>query len=113
MWSLFKVLFWGNLWLVLWVLLLPFQRNRENCLTWALKQWEMYGGYVVIRWCRQNKSSWIVWPHFLWLPEQSDHNLVHVIPPDDEWDENSQRMLPKAWFTPRKIHGDPYDVNEN
>lgn len=104
------ILGWGFVWLIVWLLSLPFKKKRENCLTWALYKWNTEGGYITIRWCRSNLISWVKWPHFLWLPEDKSEHLQHIIPvPEDE----QFSYIPKPWFKARQIHGDPHDVTEN
>lgn len=106
-----KVLIWGIIWLFVWIISTPFRHRRDNCLSWAIEKWERDGGYLVIRWCRTSKHSWMTWPHFLWLPEDKHHDLQHAIPVEEQDDD--ERLVPKLWFNPRFIQGDPEDVREN
>jgi hypothetical protein len=34
----------------------------NNCLFWAVRQWQMNGGAIVVR-----RSLYGWWPHFLWM----------------------------------------------
>lgn len=109
MWSYCKIIIWGVIWLLVWIICTPFRHKRDNCLTWAIEKWEQEGGYLVIRWCRTGK--FIAWPHFLWLPEQKHRHLQHAIPVEEEDDD--LRTVPKVWFNCRLIQGDPENVKEN
>ena len=111
MWSYAKLTIWGIMWLILWVSTTIIRKNKENCLTWAIRKWDTEGGYLVIRWCRHNKLRWIRWPHFLWLAEEHEQYLEHVIPPKDSYDE--YHTIPSPWFTPRHVKGDKKSVKEN
>lgn len=86
----------------------PFRKGRDNCLSWAIEKWEKEGGYLAIRWCRQNKTSWLVWPHFLWIPEDEHDNMRQAIPNNDK--DNEDRLIPKIWFYPRIVKGDYKDL---
>ncbi len=109
MWSFFKLVMWGWLWFVAWIITLPFKKsNQDNCLTYALKKWDE-GGYLVIRWCRSNKHSWIRWPHFLWLDQRFDRVLEHYVPKEAE---DIERTIPKPWFDGRIVYNDPEDHSQ-
>ncbi len=105
MWSYLKVLAWGFAWYPVWLITLPFKQNRDNCLTYALKKWDKEGGYLVIRWSRSNRFRYVRWPHFLWLDYRWHTRLEHIIP-EQEF-KGQKHTLPKPWFTPRVVHGDP------
>lgn len=73
-------------------------------MTWAFKQWDHSGGYLVIRWCRSYKYEWLRWPHFLWLPGDKHQELEHVIPNDDT--ALTKKTIPQPWFHPVRVKGD-------
>lgn len=110
MWSYTKLILWGAGWLCLWTIFLIRRKERDNCLTWAVEKWDEQGGYLVIRWCRHNKLTWIKWPHFLWLDSKHEDLLEHVVPKEGVME---RQFLPHPWFTPQHIKGDPVDVVEN
>lgn len=95
------VVFWGLVFFILYIPLLVTRKNRDNCLTWALRKWDHEGGYLVIRWARSNRSRWILWPHFLWLHPEKHHHLEHVISEKEE-----EHLIPEVWFEPVHIKGD-------
>jgi len=103
-WNYFRLAVWGNIWLILWVLSLPFRRQRDNCLTWALKKQEEEGGYIVIRWARTNKVwDWAKHPHFGWLPEDFHVGTQHYVPHELISNEN---LIPSLWFDGKVKQGD-------
>lgn len=112
MWSYIKFIIWGIVWFPIWILMLPFKKKRENCLTWALNKWDTEGGYMVFRWCTSNKFKWLRWPHFLWLPQEHHIYLQHIVP-KEEAVNNEKRGLPMPWFNAVQIKGDPDDTKEN
>lgn len=88
---------WGGIWLIVWLIVRPFQKkDTDNCLTWAVKQHNTKGGYLVIRWCKSSKYKWFTWPHFLWLDEIHNEHLKHYVPVDDK--HSSKHLVPKPWF---------------
>jgi len=96
MWQYTKLVLWSIFWLILWPLsCISKQHNRDNCLTWALRQQQTQGGYLVVRWCRTSKFDWFRWPHFLWLPEQDHSNLQHYVPLSDQ---SQLKTVPHVWF---------------
>lgn len=103
MYSYFKLTLWAILWFFLWIMMAPFRNGRENCLTYAVKRWDTEGGYLAIRWCRSNKSKWIIWPHFAWLPEKYQRFLEHAVPENKEHDS---QLIPDPWFKPKIKKGD-------
>lgn len=107
--SYLKLLAWGILWGLAWIVSCPWRQGRDNCLTWAVKKWQHEGGYLVIRWCRHNTVKWVSWPHFLWLDEKHHHHLEHRLPIEPD----SGHFLPAAWFDGQNVVGDPEDVVEN
>lgn len=109
-WYFFRLLFWGNIWFLIWLFALPWKKAQENCLTWALKKWTTEGGYLVIRWSRSNRISWFAWPHFFWLSEKHQDGLRHVVPRDNP---NGPRYTPRPWFDPLEVEGDPEEIIEN
>lgn len=103
-WSLFKIVGWFFIWILIWTVTIFFRKkHQENCLTWATKNWDEKGGYLVIRWCRSIKYPNIRWPHFLWLPADKHHDLEHIIP--NTFDKLSGDML-TPWFDPVPLRGD-------
>ena len=94
--SLMSLIFWGTVFLIVWVVTWPFKGNKTNCFVWAVSNWQTQGGYLVVRWCQENR--WVKYPHFLWLPNQQS-NLYHVYPkegePEHAW-----------WFNPKEIERD-------
>lgn len=111
MWSYIKVIVWGTIWLLVWIIMVPLRGNRQNCLSWAIEKWDQEGGYLVMRWCRSNRSQWIMWPHFLWLPEDKHHQLEHVIPVPEQ--DDAAQIVPKVWFDHVHMVGDHVNVNKN
>lgn len=116
MWSFFKLMIWGLIWLPAWV---ATELNRaitkkprvDNCLSWAVRRWDEEDGYLVIRWCRSNSVKWIKWPHFLWLPLDQHQELRHFVPKNED---QGQRVFPDAWFSGKVQKGDDEDdVMEN
>lgn len=111
MYSYFKLTVWAVVWLIIWFVVLPLRRGRENCLTYAVQRWDKEGGYLVIRWCRSNKSRWLVWPHFLWIDSKYHRFMEHAVPVEKEHDE---KLVPAPWFAPKIKHGDKRgEVDEN
>lgn len=108
--SFIKLVTWIVVWVLLWFPFLLFRKGRDNCLTWALRKWEAEGGYLVIRWCRSSKSSWFVWPHFLWMSDEHEKNVVHLVPTKKEQREQCHR-IPRPWFNGAVVKGDknPYE----
>lgn len=103
-----NLIFWGVVWLIIWIILYPFIKNKDNCATWAIRQWTNHGGYLSIRWCRSNRVNWIKWPHFLWLPEEHHDKLYHVIPENADHDLH---WFPAPVFKVKLLYGD--DPNDN
>lgn len=113
--SLLRLIFWGALWLTAWVFTTLLRKvtkkpRLDNCLTWSLRRWDEEGGYLVIRWGRSARYSWMRWPHFLWLPEDQNEQLRHFLPRDEKHDEV---LLPAPWFEGYIQKGDPKDISEN
>ena len=110
MWSYLKVIFWGILWVPIGFLtLLPFRKRGDNCLSYALTKWDNEGGYLVIRWCRCSKHTWLKWPHFLWLDKKYHAQLEHIIPTGEDVRVEQDHTLPRPWFKARVVRGDPED----
>ena len=108
MWAFFQLMVWGLVWLLTWPTVTLYRKiakkpRLDNCLTWAIRRWQEEEGYLVIRWCRSNKVSWIRWPHFMWLPMDKHQDLKHFIPL--EWDQR-YHMFPKAFFEGKIVTGD-------
>jgi len=101
---------WGCLWFVTWAATRIFFLKGDNCLTWAMRQFDEKGGYLAIRWCRSSRFNWLVWPHFLWLPPEHSKYLVHFIPTRDESDT---KIIPHPWFNGFIKHGDEKVDKEN
>jgi len=104
MWIFVKLVLWGMLWIPIWLFTLPFKGKKENCLTWAVKQWKNKGGYLVIRWCRSNRLKWIRWPHLLWLDEKYNRHLQHIVPDGELFEAGN--YFPRPWFEPKVRVGD-------
>ncbi len=108
MYSYFKIILWGCVWFWIWLFTYFFvKREKGNCLTWSVKQFDEKGGYLVIRWCKSNKLRWFSWPHFLWLDEEHSKLLKHYIPKDKDYTE--KKTVPKPWFEGKIKHGDTDD----
>ena len=106
-----KLVLWGVAWCFVWMFIAPFRRGRTNCLRWAINKFASDGGYLVVRWCRSNKSGFIVWPHLLWLSAEDGKHLHHAVPDKDEL---KKHLFPSPWFTPKIKHGDDVqDKSEN
>ncbi len=104
-WSQFKLVGWFLLWILIWLVSVPFKKKGQvNCFTWAIDKWDNDGGYLVIRWCRSSKLSWFKWPHFLWLPEDKHQELLHVVPANQT--RLSTKYVPDPWFTPEVLKSD-------
>lgn len=101
MWSYAKLTIWACLWFLLWILLIPIRKGRQNCLTYALERWDKEGGYLCIRWCRSNKFRLIKWPHFMYLEQKYHKYIVHAVP-----NEDIQECIPTPWFKPKIKIGD-------
>lgn len=111
MFSYLKLTTWAVVWLFLWIFFLPIRKGRENCLTYALRRWDQDGGYLVIRWCRSNKVTWLKWPHFMWIDEKHGARFVeHAVPIKDE---DTLKYVPRPWFNPKIKKGDGKEVEEN
>lgn len=110
MWSFTKLGAYVIFWTTMWYILLPFRKKRHNCLTWAVEKWDADGGYLVVRWCRSNRSQWIRWPHFMWMSDDNHRHVVHLVPKKDEEDCH---LFPKPWFEGRVIRGDTKETSEN
>ena len=110
MWSYIKFMMWAMLWIPIWCVTRPFKGRKDNCLNWAINQWDKEGGYLVIRWCRHNKWSWINWPHFMWMSDEFHANIRHIIPIEESGDRHS---IPCPWFKYEERHGDKKDDVEN
>ena len=96
MWSFFKMIVWGILWFLLGLVFIMIRKtNEDNCLTWAMREMDEKGGYLVIRWARSARWRWLKWPHFLWLDDKHEQHLRHFIPHDKD---NADRYFPKPWF---------------
>jgi len=113
--SLVRLLVWGALWVVAWIattLVRTLQKRprMDNCLTWAIRKWDRDGGYLVIRWCRSAKYSWMRWPHFLWLSSDDHLHLRHLMPKQDD---QHTRIVPKMWFEGKVRVGDHPNELEN
>lgn len=113
--SLLRLLFWGGLWIFAWAVTNIIKKitkkpRLDNCLTWGIRRWEEEGGYLVIRWARSAKHSWMRWPHFLWLPADKHHDLKHFIP---RVEDQHMKFLPDMWFEGRVKTGDEEDILEN
>ena len=104
MWTFVKIICWGLLWFPVWLVVLPFKKNKDNCLVWALHKFNTEGGYICIRWCRSNRFSFIKWPHFLWLPPEHHIKLQHVVPVNTI--NGEEHKLPNPWFVPEHRYGD-------
>lgn len=103
--TLFKLIFWFVLWIPTYYITVWFKKKgQENCMTWAVSQWDKEGGYLVVRWCRSARHSWFRWPHFLWLPADKHQDLEHVIPVN--CDHLEKKHIPNPWFDPQHIRGD-------
>lgn len=104
MWNYFRLVCWANLWLILWLVSWPFRRGRENCLTWALKQEEEHGGYIIWRWARTERChKHLRHPHFGWLPEDFHVGTQHYVP--SQTTEN-EKLIPAFWFEGEIKQGD-------
>jgi len=109
MWNYFKLTVWAIFWLMLLVVMIPFRKKRDNCLTWAQRKQDNEGGYLVIRWCRTSKVRWLRWPHFLWMSDNDEHCLQHYIPKEHA---HTEKLLPRPWFDGVIKYGDK-DKDEN
>ena len=105
--SFFRLLVWANIWFIIWLVFTPFRKGRQNCLTYAIEKWDKEDGYLVLRWAKNSKSKLSQWPHFLWLDGKHHVHLEHI----DSDDNNEKRIIPKCWFEPNVIYGDPKDSN--
>lgn len=115
MWSFLKLVAWGVLWTPFWLVTAVFRKlikrpRLDNCLSWALRKWTSEGGYLVIRWCRSNKITFIRWPHFLWLPPDKHQELKHFIP---KVENQHLRFVPDPWFEGKIQTGDSENIIEN
>jgi len=110
MWSYFKITLWAIIWLFVWLVVFPFRKNRDNCLTWAMKKFDEEEGYLVIRWCRSSKYKWLRWPHFLWLSKEHHEILQHCIPKEET---TNKKIFPQPWFNGYVKQGDEDESKEN
>ena len=111
MWSLFKLNLWACVWMIVWIIVKPFMKNKHNCLTWAIQQWDRHGGYLALRWGRTARFKWLVWPHFMWIPPYHHDIVQHYIPLKDP---DTVKVLPAPYFKGRAVIGDREDeVFEN
>lgn len=115
MWSFLKLVVWGLLWTPIWFMTIVIRKIKkrprmDNCLSWALRKWTTEGGYLVIRWCRSNRISFIRWPHFLWLPPDKHQDLKHFVPKKAD---QHMKLIPDAWFEGKIQTGDDKDILEN
>jgi hypothetical protein len=114
--AFFRLLMWGIVWTPVWLVVIIYRalKNKptiDNCLSWALRQWQQEGGYLVIRWSRSAKFKVIRWPHFAWLPDHQHDVIQHYVPVHDD---HMTHALPLPWFEGYVRQGDPPDdVNEN
>ena len=114
MWSFFKLMVWGIIWLITWPCVTLYRHIRkrprvDNCFTWAIRQWQNNDGYLVIRWCRSSKTN-VKWPHFLWLDIDDHENLRHFLPLREN---QEHKYFPDAFFEGRVRTGDPKENIEN
>lgn len=115
MWTFIQLLIWGIIWAPAWIVTIIIRHitkkpRVDNCLSWAVRRWEDEGGYLVIRWCRSNKISWIQWPHFLWLPPDKHQEVRHFLP---KTDDQELHYFPDAWFEGKVQKGDDEEYIEN
>lgn len=103
-------MFWTILWIPVWIITRPFKGKKDNCLNWALNKWDTDGGYLVIRWCRHNKCTWLQWPHFMWMSEEHNKHIQHIVP---EEPLDATHSIPYPWFTYKHVEGDDYKTTEN
>lgn len=109
----FRLAFWTLFWSLLWPIMQIFRKKgQHNCITWAINEWEQKDGYIVIRWCRSSKYSWLRWPHFLFLDQEHHENLRHFLP--DDTSDLDKKLIPDMWFHGTEKSGDhPDDSDEN
>ena len=114
MWAFFKLMVWGIVWLATWPSVTVYRYfakkpRIDNCFTWAIRQWQddnSGNGYLVIRWCRSNKTPFIRWPHFLYLEEQHHQSLRHFVP---KIEDQEFKLFPEAFFEGKVVTGDRED----
>lgn len=101
----YRLVLWSIFWAFIWPIAMLFQtKGRENCVTWAMRQWERNpDGYVIIRWSRSNKYPWLRWPHFLFM-EAEGEPFVHLLPKDAN--EIDKHFIPAVWFDGEVTEGD-------
>lgn len=104
--NLLRLTLWLIVWIIAWIVATPFRKKGyDNCITHALKKWdENPDGYIVIRWCRNNKTRALRWPHMLWLDPNDHEKLEHAVSK-----KFIKRTLPQIWFEPVIVHSDPKD----
>ncbi len=108
MWSYFKIMMWACIWWWIWLFTFPWRKGRDNCLTWAQHKHVQEGGYLTIRWSRNNKG-WLHWPHFGWLAEKYHPLIEHYVPKEGE----VEKYVPDMWFDGKVKFGDREDEDKD
>lgn len=106
MWYYFRLTVWACIWLVAWTVTFPFRRGRDNCLTWAMRQIEENGGYLVIRLSDTDRvPSVLRHPHFGWMPLENEEDAYHYVPKKG----TNEKAIPAIWFDGVVEKGDRFN----